>query len=423
MAIRLSKRFFFLECALLLSAASVWADSLAYTAIEISGLSGNFIGMGINASGQVVGDSALPSDPSTHHVFVYTPGRGLTDLGTLGGYVSDAGGINDIGQVTGDSRTAGNAAVHAFLYTPGKGMMDIGTLGGFESTGTGINAGGEVTGYSDTDTYSVTHAFLYTAAGGMTDLGTLMGINGHYSEAYGINNRGQVTGVSSIADDTIRAFLYTPGTGMTDLGTLGGSYGSSGYAINASGQVTGFSYTNGEAVHAFLYTPGGVMQDLGTLGGNFSQGEAINDSGQITGFSTNSNGELRAFLYSGAKMYDLTSLVTTGLPNNVYLEEAEGINDSGWIIAQSADNDCYCFNAYLLEPTTAPMPVPEAGTLTLSGIAAVIWLILSYSFRGSGVLASRFTPHASSHPRDTRLTQSASNRIRDRESATAAGLM
>ena len=39
-------------------------------------------------------------------------------------------GVNDFGQVVGESSTFSGLTTHAFLWTKGKGMHDLGTLGG-----------------------------------------------------------------------------------------------------------------------------------------------------------------------------------------------------------------------------------------------------------------------------------------------------
>ena len=156
----------------------------------------------------------------------------------------------------------------------GGGWNKLGTLGGNDTFATGINDSGQVVGESNSKIDSqVFHAFITGPNGvGMTDLGTLDGGNG-YSSATGINDAGQVVGYSSNAGGSSRAFVTGPnGVGMTDLGTLpGGSY-SAATGINAAGQVVGYSVTAGGEFHAFITGPnGGGMTDFGTFGGSDSQ--------------------------------------------------------------------------------------------------------------------------------------------------------
>jgi probable HAF family extracellular repeat protein len=167
----------------------------------------------------------------------------VTDLGTLGGTVSYAYGINANSQVAGYAATVGNAGSDAFLYSSGV-MTDLGTLGGSSSNGNGINDSGQVVGFSQLTGNAALHAFLYNG-GVMHDLGTLSG--GTNSIANSINDSGQVVGGSNtVGNTTPHAFLYSGGS-MHDLGTLGGN-DSAANSINASGQVAGYSeYMAGNA--------------------------------------------------------------------------------------------------------------------------------------------------------------------------------
>jgi probable HAF family extracellular repeat protein len=228
-------------------------------------------------------------------------------------------------------------------------VTDLGTLGGGTSLVFfgGINNRGQVVGVSST-TDSASHAFLYTD-GHMIDLGTL---GGSSSDASRINNGGQVVGYSLISGDTAtHAFLYTDGH-MVDLGTLGGSF-SEALSVNDRGQVVGQSSINADApIHAFLYSDG-QMIDLGTLGAPQSAALGINKRGQIVGQSSSILGKYhgQAFLYSDGQMQDLNSLLA---PNSGWtLREATGINDAGQIVGFGAFNGSF-FRAVLLTPLRGP---------------------------------------------------------------------
>src|SRR5205814_8559821 len=71
-----------------------------------------------------------------------------TDLGTLGGSISEALGINASGQTVGLSYLSGDNALHA-VRTTATGLIsdagtDLGTLGGTHSYATDINNLGQI---------------------------------------------------------------------------------------------------------------------------------------------------------------------------------------------------------------------------------------------------------------------------------------
>jgi probable HAF family extracellular repeat protein len=159
--------------------------------------------------------------------------------------------ISNNGLIAGDAYTAGDASDHAFIYSSGM-MLDLGTLpGGTSSFATAVNDNGQAAGYAYPKGGG-THAFLYTG-GVMTDLGVLQG---HlFSLGFGMNASGDVVGYCN-GGGTV-AFLYSAGT-MTDLNSLidpaSGWHLSEAYAINNIGEIVGYGTIN-EQTHAFLLTP------------------------------------------------------------------------------------------------------------------------------------------------------------------------
>ncbi len=282
---------------------------------------------------------------------------------------SHAFSINDSGEVLGTVVPPSGRA-STFLYSNGNMQyLDLPTLGGSASGVIGINDAGQLTGNSSLAGNLVSHAFLYSN-GSITDLGTL---GGSLSSAAAINNNGQVTGLSETKSNA-HAFLYSDGH-MQDLGALsGGANGfSQGTALNDSGEVVGYSTVHGDW-RAFLYA-NGSMQDLGTLGGDASEAWGINDSGEVTGVSdTGKSGfaATDAFLYSDGSMYNLNSLIGNA-DSAVWLTSAKAINDEGEILAEGIDIENHDFYAYLLTPTNTPTcgtlcEVSEPGTLGLFGL-------------------------------------------------------
>ncbi len=153
------------------------------------------------------------------------------------------------------------------------------------------------------------------------------------SSIYGsqaLNAFGQVTG-SFIDQGVTHGFVYQNGR-VTDIGHLGGSY-SFGFGINIKGDVTGLSARADGQRHAFIYSAG-RMSDLGTLGGTTSVGYAINASKQVAGESTLPSGVSHAFVYSQGQLTDLGAAIETMLGKSGVESIAYGINNAGQVIGR-----------------------------------------------------------------------------------------
>ena len=317
---------------------------LSYAITDLSTLGGSgSTANGINNAGQVVGNSYTSS--GIEHPFLYQNGS-MIDLGTLSGSGSTANGINNAGQVVGTYTKSG--IEHPFLYQNG-GMIDLNPLDTSGSTAAGINNAGQVVGSAYLGPYS--HAALYQN-GNPTNLDA----KGYYTSSYatGINDEGQVVGVSNetgIGYNTDYAVLFQNGdsTRLASNGPIYAYYGAA-YGINNAGQVVGSFNTNGSDNisdgQAFLYQNGHATF-LGTLGGQNSAAYGINNAGQVVGYSDMGGGGEHAFLYQNGSMTDLNRLVAG---SGWTLSSATAINDNGQIVGNGV-NPVGQSHAYLLTPT------------------------------------------------------------------------
>ncbi len=175
-------------------------------------------GTGINNAGLVAGVlSFFTGHP--RHAALFRVGSAPQDLG--GGYCS---GINNAGQVVGVSEIAGTSAYHAALFRAGSAPQDLGTLGGASSSGIGINNAGQVAGSSELAGTANPHAFIFlndasestpgfNAAKSLKDLNNMINTDAPswvLSDAYAINDAGQVAGTGTNAGGSRHAYLATP---------------------------------------------------------------------------------------------------------------------------------------------------------------------------------------------------------------------
>lgn len=345
----------------IITAGGTTIQTVGYNVIDLGTLPGGTFSSanGINNSGQVVGDS--DSDNGTR-AFLYSNGT-MTDLGTLpGGSNSSATGINNSGQVVGNAVLG---TTRAFLYSNGT-MIDLRSGLSTSSSATAINNSGQIVGEVVLSlTQGGIRGFLYSN-GTITDLGTHP--TGGNTTASSINDSGQIVGSWLNLTSDWRPVVYN-GTQRQDLGTLPGGTVSYGTAINNSGQVVGYSDSS-NGIRAFLYN-NGAMSDLGILSGDDeSRASAINNSGQIVGNSGSqfsSNGQ-RAFLHSGGQINDLNNLIRNN-PGWI-LQQANGINDSGQIAGTGTiSNQSRAFRA---DPIVTPTGGITVGNISTAGGSVIL---------------------------------------------------
>jgi probable HAF family extracellular repeat protein len=252
--------------------ARAGVSGYGFTAISVPGAAlGSTIVYGINDLGQVVGNFV---DNTGLHGFLYSHGK-YTTINAPGSAFTELAGINNLGQILGDSN-AGN-----FIYARGTF-----TTVGAAVYANAINDLGQIAGEDGS------YGYVYTR-GRVMDFAVP---GAEFTAALGINDRGQTTGQYTNADGSSGSFLDTGGT-FTTINVPGSAF-TDAYGINNLGQVDGV-YCN----MAFTACPGFIDTN-----GNFTTVSppgysdvtvlvGINDWGQVIAQSVDiSTGILYSFL-------------------------------------------------------------------------------------------------------------------------------
>jgi probable HAF family extracellular repeat protein len=262
------------------------------------------------------GESRAAMSFASYPVTTSSTGVPIVVLGDPNWYYSRGGGINQRGDVVGTCEIS--------LYEPckwtAKGLIML-DGDGSESEAYGVNNRGQIIGYTTPDNIQ---AVLWWR-GQTTLLGTL---GSEWSIAYDVNDRGQIVGASGNQAGHTHAFLWEGGK-MVDLGTMDGDEESYAGGINNRGQVVGYSYTRNVSHHALMWYKG-QMVDLGSPpSGDYWSPREINNRGQIVGIgSDRTTREQRALLWEDGAFTDLGSLGGSRSWGNDVSEQGQVVGSS-----------------------------------------------------------------------------------------------
>jgi len=225
----------------------------------------NTFGVAVGSSENTTSDTSCPGLPASRQQFQFKPvvwfrllpwsEPRIHELPTVSGDPDGVAlAVNERGEAAGGSGSCGPFNVislvnlvprHAILWRDGK-AIDLGNLGGDGLFGgiyaSGLNNVGQVVGLSDTTNDASFHGFVWED-GHMTDLQPLTGDS--YSLATAISDRGVVLGVSVDLNFNPRAFIWQNGNMKELNGLVAGTtplFLQTACSINARSEIVGIAF-------------------------------------------------------------------------------------------------------------------------------------------------------------------------------------
>ena len=160
--------------------------------------------LAINNVGQVCGHTYSGAWPTTHLGFLFSNGHSINLSALTGKPISTANDLNDFGAVVGVFSSP-TLYEHAFMLSNGE-LADIGTLGGLVSKAYGINNNYQVVGWAQTVS-NRSCAFIWQD-GIIEALDSIPGAL--TSGAVSISDTGWIAGYAVDADKNYHAILWEP---------------------------------------------------------------------------------------------------------------------------------------------------------------------------------------------------------------------
>lgn len=295
---------------------------------------------GLNDLGQVVGESHDPT-AGRWRAFKWDPVTGMQTLGVLvpdAGETSEAYAINNHGQVVGQSGQTSGSQFEAFLHDPDTGMIGLGTLDKDISRARDINDHGFIVG-----SLGIGHAtrpFVYTI-----DDQTLAQLDYRSTTSYanGVNENNQAVGSVELGSQR-SPFLYDLDTGDVVEVDQYEQWNFEAKDVNRAGMIVGEAVDGDGTRHAFTYTEEAGLDILGALPGQQrSIGNAVNDAGVVVGTSIDTTGGITGWQYHGFIYHETTGLVNLDdlvptMPEGYRLHQAHDVNASGQVAAFLRDH-------------------------------------------------------------------------------------
>ncbi len=176
----------------------------------------------INDANVVVGNSFIDDGTFSWKVFRWTQADGVQYVKPSPNTVTLTYGVNNLGQGVGTKQNVDSRVTRAVLYDTDGSVTTLMPSTWRSSEAYALNDLGQVVGVMEAP-QAQTHAFVWTLAGGIHDIDGRTGSR-NQSYAMDINNAGQVVGKMTGVDDngnySESALYWDAANGMHDLKTL-----------------------------------------------------------------------------------------------------------------------------------------------------------------------------------------------------------